>query len=74
MGGVLSLPGDFVFMLSKIEKQCFLFSRLLYFFAVYTVTIKYALPITWAVMNKAPFQTYIFFWDACFCWFRVAPK
>lgn len=46
----------------EIQRKCF--GYLLYFFAAFTLTIKYVLPVAWAVAQKAPLTAYIFFWDA----------
>ena len=40
------------------------FGRLLYFFAAWTLLIKYVLPVAWALSRKEPLSAYIFFWDA----------
>jgi len=47
-----------------LETQCAILGRLLYFFAFYTLTIKYFIPIGWAIHLSEPLTTYIFFWDA----------
>ncbi len=51
-------------MLDPTERQSKIFGKLLYFFAGYTLVIKYILPVGWAVIQKAPMVTYIYFWDA----------
>ncbi len=50
-------------MQSNPERQSLLFGRWLYFFAAYTLLIKYILPISWAALRHEPLTTYIFFWD-----------
>ena len=51
-------------MSDGVERQSVVFGKLLYFFAAYTVTIKYILPVSWALIQKVPLATYIYFWDA----------
>jgi len=51
-------------MTGNVEKQAKVFGNLLYFFAAYTLTIKYVLPVGWAVAKELPLTTYIYFWDA----------
>lgn len=51
-------------MRPEFEKRCLIFGRLLYFFAAYTVLIKYLLPVAWALKNGEPPASYIYFWDA----------
>jgi len=49
---------------TKIEDQANIFGNFLYFFAAYTVTIKYLLPVSWSLIQKVPLTSYIYFWDA----------
>lgn len=51
-------------MADTVEKQSVIFGKILYFFAAYTVLIKYLLPVAWALHQKAALTTYIYFWDA----------
>ncbi|MBI4549937.1 MAG: hypothetical protein HY714_03320 [Candidatus Omnitrophica bacterium] len=51
-------------MALDFEKRCLIFGRWLYFFAAYTVTIKYLLPVLWAASKGMPLTTYVYFWDA----------
>ena len=51
-------------MLEKIERQSGIFGKFLYFFAGYTLTIKYILPVSWALIQRVSLTTYIYFWDA----------
>lgn len=48
----------------KIRTEGRLYGQLLYFFAGYTVTIKYVLPVGWAVIQRVAWTRYIYFWDA----------
>ena len=51
-------------MLERLERQRVLFGKILYFFAAYTVAIKYILPVSWALIQRVPLASYIYFWDA----------
>lgn len=51
-------------MLDKTERACILSGKFLYFFAAYTVTIKYLMPVAWAAIEQAPLLAHIYFWDA----------
>ena len=51
-------------MKERVASQSLVLGRLLYFFAAYTVLIKYILPIAWAVLQKVSLTSYIYFWDA----------
>ncbi len=46
-----------------LKQQCLVFGRLLYFFAVYTVTIKYVIPVSAAFKEGMPWFHYVYFWD-----------
>lgn len=49
---------------ARVERQSALMGRLLYVSAAWTIAIKYALPIGWALWIGAPWTAFIFFWDA----------
>lgn len=51
-------------MSEKLVRQCVFLGRCLYFFAGYTVLIKYLLPILWAWRKQVALHSYIYFWDA----------
>lgn len=46
------------------NKQKKVFGKLLYLGAVWTLMIKYVLPISWALHEGGSWQRYIYFWDA----------
>ena len=46
------------------DRQRFIFGGFLYFFAFYTLVIKYFMPIGWALTEKVAIDSYIYFWDA----------
>ena len=46
------------------EQQSILLGKTLYFFAFYTLTIKYFIPVGWAFHQNVPISSFIFFWDA----------
>ena len=46
------------------DRQRMFLARLLYLFAAWTLTIKYVLPVSWALIQKQPLATFIYFWDA----------
>lgn len=51
-------------MSEAVKRQSVVFGKILYFFAGYTLMIKYVLPVSWALIQKAPLAAYIYFWDA----------
>jgi len=51
-------------MPSGLVREAKIFGHWLYFFAVFTLTIKYILPIGWALRQQTSWETFIYFWDA----------
>jgi hypothetical protein len=54
---ILRFPKD-------LSGQGLVLGRLLYFFAGYTLMIKYVIPVGWALRQGENWMTYIYFWDA----------
>ena len=46
------------------DRQRHFLGYCLYFFALYTITIKYLLPIGWSIQTREAWTAYIYFWDA----------
>lgn len=51
-------------MSQSLQEKARTYGAILYFFAFYTLTIKYVLPVSWALLQGVPWTSFIYFWDA----------
>ncbi len=49
---------------AQIKEEARKFGFGLYFFAAFTLAIKYVIPIAWAIHKNTVLTSYIYFWDA----------
>lgn len=57
-------PSKIMDQAPNIQSQARRFGLGLYFFAAFTLMIKYVFPVTWAFYKGAPLTAFIYFWDA----------